>query len=1388
MKGKEVNSDYYLGLDIGTNSVGWAVTDENYNLLKANRKYLWGVRLFETANTAEDRRLHRSARRRNQRKVQRLQLLKEMFEPHIKKVDPTFFDRLEQSYLHDDDKLHSFNYTLFDDKEKTDPTFFKKYPTIFHLRSYLVHNRDDNVDLRELYLAIHHILKTRGHFLFSGENLNTTSSFETLVEDLKNNLQDSLNIDLTINGSNEEFGEILKITKKREKKKELNDILIFSVNNEEGEPQEFSKVESEIKNALAGSPFTIGKLFANEEYEEFEPAKIVFDKDDYEATKEKLEQQLTLEEFSLIETFEGLYSWALLAEVLRGREYISDAKIDVYEKHKEDLISLKKLVKKYEKGEYNNAFKLFNKDNYPHYVGKSSKGGVLVKSPFKSKCTQEDVCKYFSKLLTPHKNSNDPLLTSVLDELDNKSLLPKLRVKDNRVIPHQLHVKELKEILNNVERYFPFLNEADEDGYTPVEKMVAMATFRIPYYVGPLNTYHMKEGGEEGFAWMIRRSGEDGPIYPWNFEKVVDIEKSAEKFIRRMTNKCSYLFDKDVVAKDSLIYSKYRVLNELNNLRINGEPISVELKQKIYNELFLESKRKNITIKQLKTYFVNNNLIDKNDEFNVEGIDNGFTNSLSTWIDFAPFLENEILLESEIENIIEWKAYYGEDDSILKRKIENEYKKLDSDQINSILKIVKPYKGWGRLSKELLEEVFHEDPTTGALHSILDLMWNTNNNLMELLSTRFTFVNEIDEYNKQNASDTNFNYKSLIEPLNISPAVKRQIWQTLIIVREIKKIQRKAPKKVFLEMARGGGIKGQRTKSRRVALIELYEACKNDYEFNKELLSSIEQKTDAELRNDTLYLYYTQMGKCLYSGEPIRLEDVNKKSLYDIDHIYPQSLIKDDSLNNRVLVKANYNSEKKNDYPIKEAWQSKQSGFWRVLLDKGFITKEKYFRLTRKTRLTDEDLATFINRQIVETRQTTKLVGTLLENLFGESKTKLVYSKAGNVSEFRKDFDILKSRSINDHHHAHDAYLNIVVGNVYNTKFTENAWNFFKLPRKESYNIRRLYYYDVERNNSIAWIADKNFEENDRSKKHERTNETGTITTIRDTFRNNQILVTRKPITGSGELFDLQPLKGKDNLIPLKGSNPILHQTEKYGGYDSKKTGYFFVVEHTHKKKRIKQIRTVPIMNLVDIQKNPNALMDYCINTLQLEEPKILIDKIHLHEKVKVDNFFYMIRGITGRQIFGNGEHQLVLPQESYDYFVTIEKYLSLLARTKTVELTANAEILADDLGISKHKNRELYELFLIKERDTLYKKRKSNQKLALENGLSIFENIDVLKQCIVLVQITNLFACNPLSADLSLIGGVKNAGVVLFNSTVTDDFKLIRSSPTGVFTKEVSV
>ena len=65
--------DYSIGLDIGTSSVGWAVVEtNNQKIIRKGNKALWGVRLFDEASTAEDRRNKRSTRRRYDRRRERI--------------------------------------------------------------------------------------------------------------------------------------------------------------------------------------------------------------------------------------------------------------------------------------------------------------------------------------------------------------------------------------------------------------------------------------------------------------------------------------------------------------------------------------------------------------------------------------------------------------------------------------------------------------------------------------------------------------------------------------------------------------------------------------------------------------------------------------------------------------------------------------------------------------------------------------------------------------------------------------------------------------------------------------------------------------------------------------------------------------------------------------------------------------------------------------------------------------------------------------------------------------------------------------------------------------------------------------------------------------------
>lgn len=120
----------------------------------------------------------------------------------------------------------------------------------------------------------------------------------------------------------------------------------------------------------------------------------------------------------------------------------------------------------------------------------------------------------------------------------------------------------------------------------------------------------------------------------------------------------------------------------------------------------------------------------------------------------------------------------------------------------------------------------------------------------------------------------------------------------------------------------------------------------------------------------------------MYTGDVIRLEDLENKDLYDIDHIYPQSLTADDSLDNRVLVKKQVNAAKSDRYPLAEEVRQKQKSFWEMLYHKGLISRTKYARLIRSTPLSADELASFIGRQLVETRQSTKAAAEILKKYF----------------------------------------------------------------------------------------------------------------------------------------------------------------------------------------------------------------------------------------------------------------------------------------------------------------------------------------------------------------------------------------------------------------------
>ena len=67
---------------------------------------------------------------------------------------------------------------------------------------------------------------------------------------------------------------------------------------------------------------------------------------------------------------------------------------------------------------------------------------------------------------------------------------------------------------------------------------------------------------------------------------------------------------------------------------------------------------------------------------------------------------------------------------------------------------------------------------------------------MQLLSEKYLFASAIEEKNGNEQKKRDISYE-LVEELYVSPAVKRQIWQSLLIVKEICKVMGKPTETCF---------------------------------------------------------------------------------------------------------------------------------------------------------------------------------------------------------------------------------------------------------------------------------------------------------------------------------------------------------------------------------------------------------------------------------------------------------------------------------------------------------------------------------------------------------------------------------------------------------------
>ena len=1190
------NKNYSIGLDIGTNSVGWSVITDDYKVPSKKmkvlgntdkrfiKKNLIGALLFDEGTTAEARRLKRTARRRYTRRKNRLRYLQEIFAEEMSKVDSSFFHRLDDSFLIPEDKRGSkypIFATLAEEKE-----YHKQFPTIYHLRKQLADSKE-KTDLRLIYLALAHMIKYRGHFLYEDtfdiKNNDIQKIFSEFISIYDNTFEGS-----SLSGQNAQAEAIFtdKISKSAKRERVLK---LFPDEKSTGLFSEFLKL-------ILGNQADFKKHF-----DLGEKAPLQFSKDTYDEDLENLLGQIGDDFADLFLVAKKLYDAILLSGILTvtdpsTKAPLSASMIERYKNHQNDLAALKQFIKNNLPAEkYVEVFSDQSKDGYAGYID--------------GKTTQEAFYKYIKNLLSKFDGAD-----YFLEKIDREDFLRKQRTFDNGSIPHQIHLQEMNAVLRRQGEHYPFLKENKEK----IEKIL---TFRIPYYVGPLAR------GNRDFAWLTRNSGQ--AIRPWNFEEIVDKASSAEDFINKMTNYDLYLPEEKVLPKHSLLYETFAVYNELTKVKFIAEGLrdyqflDSGQKKQIVNQLFKEKRK--VTEKDIIHYL---HTVDGYDGIELKGIEKQFNASLSTYHDLLKIIKDKEFMddpknEEILENIVHTLTIF-EDREMIKQRLA-QYDSLFDE------KVIKPltrrhYTGWGKLSAKLINGIC--DKQTGK--TILDYLIDDgkiNRNFMQLINDDGLSFKEIIQ--KAQVIGKTDDVKQVVQELAGSPAIKKGILQSIKIVDELVKVMGHAPESIVIEMARENQTtaRGKKNSQQRYKRIE--DALKN---LASGLDSNIlkENPTDnIQLQNDRLFLYYLQNGKDMYTGEAL---DINQLSSYDIDHIIPQAFIKDDSLDNRVLTSSKDNRGKSDNAPSLEVVQ-KRKAFWKQLLDSKLISERKFNNLTKAERggLNERDKVGFIKRQLVETRQITKHVAQILDARFNKEVTekdkknrnvKIITLKSNLVSNFRKEFRLYKVREINDYHHAHDAYLNAVVAKAILKKypklepefvygdyqkndlkryisrskdpkdiekatekyfFYSNLLNFFK---------EEVHYADgtiVKRENieyskdtgEIAWNKEKDF------------------ATIKKVLSYPQVNIVKKREvqTGGFSKESILPKGNSDKLIPRK-TKDILWDTTKYGGFDSPVIAYSILLIADIEKGKSKKLKTVKtlvgitIMEKAAFEENPITFLE----------------------------------------------------------------------------------------------------------------------------------------------------------------------------------------------------
>ncbi len=450
----------------------------------------------------------------------------------------------------------------------------------------------------------------------------------------------------------------------------------------------------------------------------------------------------------------------------------------------------------------------------------------------------------------------------------------------NNVFTISAYRNEISSLMDNQKQYHAFIDEDFVDQYLEIFNS------KRAYYDGPGNEKSRTDYGR--YTTEIDQESGEYITVPNLFEKLI--------------GKCNVYPEQFRASAGSYSAQEFNMLNDLNNLKVNGIKLTEGQKREIV-QVVLSSNV--VNMKNIIKKVINEPI----ESFSGARIDAKDKEIFHTFELFRKMkkvdaLRIEDLSRETLDELGHILTINTDKEAILCAFSEAEHLGLSFEIQEAFVEFRKKnsafFNKWHSFSLKIIKELIPQ-------------MYVEPKNQMEILTERGVFKSNTDlykEYNKLSA-------KLILDEI-YNPVVKRSVNQSVKVINKIIDCYG-YPDEIIVEMARD---KNEKEQSKRIRDAQ----GKNEKELSS-IIKSIHNEYGIEINEwhfqghkalkTKLRLWHEQGGKCPYSGQAIRINELlDEQFKFEIDHVIPISISFDDSRSNKVLVYRSENQLKGNRTPF----------------------------------------------------------------------------------------------------------------------------------------------------------------------------------------------------------------------------------------------------------------------------------------------------------------------------------------------------------------------------------------------------------------------------------------------------------------------------------------